>query len=1687
MTINRWKSKFGPLLALCLLSLAPWMARADAPAFTWVEGEAPASVSPASFKPEITSVGAPTLLSGGNWLHVAIQSGDVQKAVPAGGIVLTYKFAAPAAAPCEIWNRIGYEAARSPFDWRLDGGAWTTVSSIAQTVDLQQLQTWNPVAWLKLTTQPLTAGDHTLEIRLLPTKNDKGEVQSINYALDAICVSAGPFHPNDGYKPGDMGWMSDADRAAGAQTFMVPVPASPAQTPVSLKGTWQIARWDEGAVTDAAAPIAEAPSADSLFWKSMPVPSNRDADRPDWQYNHRYFLRTRVDVPAALTGHSFYLHFPAVSMIASVFVNGQLCGTTKAPFAVWDCDVTQALHPGVNEVWVGIKDWFYAIPLVKGADGKQYVNYEPADWVTKFGPATFNFPVWNHTENGILREPSLVVAGKAYVSDVFAIPSVKNKTLGLEVTVHNPTAQPVTVTLNNEAAPLAGGAVEKKFAPQDVTVPAGQDQVVKLSEAWANPKLWWPDTPTQYTLTTTLSAGGQAMDARTTKFGFREWDWHASHFTLNGVPWYGRADTSGTGNPDADMALYKKHGQNMVRFWGEDGWDGLDTQAALDYFDSHGMPVRRTGIFDGEAGGYNLADSPILFDNWRTQLAAWVKGQRNHPSIFIWSMENEITFINGHNWGHDDITQREMKKAWDLVSSLDPTRPAMTDGGNALPDQSLPVYGCHYMEAGFNDLPNGAYDLSGFAHRQPQWPITEQKPIFLGETFYWAGNELSDLATVGGESAFVGKAESYPAVGMIGRMFSEGYRWSGLAAFHFWGGNATDLYYNSWQPIAVLCRQWDSTFASGQKVPRTLGIFNDTHFAQPVSLAWTLDVGGKKIAGPSTLHTLAPGSNEKFSVLLPMPAVASRADGTWTLTLSVHGKPVFQDVRPILIVNTAARTARLYHRRLSETVQVAAPSGPALAVYDPYGTAAKFLAAQGAPFVHVADLKNLPTGAKALVVGKDALTPAQSTSSALAAYAAGGHTVIVLEQKNPLKFQALPAQMDPGVNGGSVAFSEDLGHPIFHDLDQRSLLTWGDSFTVYRNAYGKPTSGGKSLVECDSRLQDTALAEIPAGKGLMLVSQLLIGEKLPTEAAAQKLLLNMISYGEGYRAIHLPVTAVAGDSPPLVKALDATGLQYAKGADALAAVAPGSPRIAIIHATPVNLHALASNPAKVSAFTDGGGWIVFNDLTPEGLADYNKIVGVNHLIRPYGHPQTNGHKGEKVTFAAVRNPLTAGLPTQDVVIGSGQQIFNFAAGQYADDNAFSYVVDYDDVAPFGTSPWYAFGNIVSGFSGPDGWPLIINFPGPDVGKTTDIPITLPRPEKITQVTYAQNLNYNPTSKIAVLFDGGGKVTADLPNTSDPQVIPVSPPHTAKDVTLQIADWGPRPGNNGNVGIDNVRLKAYRSPEFYQKVHPMLNIGALMEYPQGAGGVVLCNVKYQDSEGNPENAGKKQAILATILRNLNAPFSGGKTIIAGANNLSYVPLDLSKQANQYRTDQGWFGDKNFTFTDLPSGKQTFAGARYNVYHFTTSPVPEAVMLGGGGIPGNLPDHVDGIPVNQKADALFFLQAARIDQRRNNDEIKQGKKPEMADYVIHYADGTTEKAPVYSEISVDDYKQAAPAALPGAQIAWTKPYGTTGQSAVAYSMQWNNPHPDKVIATIDFVYGPDRRGVPALLAVTAAKAQ
>ena len=290
--------------------------------------------------------------------------------------------------------------------------------------------------------------------------------------------------------------------------------------------------------------------------------------------------------------------------------------------------------------------------------------------------------------------------------------------------------------------------------------------------------------------------------------------------------------------------------------------------------------------------------------------------------------------------------------------------------------------------------------------------------------------------------------------------------------------------------------------------------------------------------------------------------------------------------------------------------------------------------------------------------------------------------------------------MNPPRTRAASGFAEDLDHPVFRGLTQKDFFTWGPDEILFRNAYVKPVRGAKSLLQCGNLLQNSGLVEVQAGQGVMLLSQLVIGEKLSHNPVAQTLLENLINYAETYKQVFRPVSAAVSEGSQLAKVLDAMGLQYGKVTDPLAALqTPGG--VAVIEATPENLKALAEHLPAVERFTQGGGFLLLSGLTPEGLASYNKLVGFEHVIRPF--------KRERVVFPAVRDPLTAGLTTGDVASYSSQRIFPWTEGNYVVSDEFSYVIDYDEVAPFGKSSFYAYDNIVNGFVNADGWPLIINF------------------------------------------------------------------------------------------------------------------------------------------------------------------------------------------------------------------------------------------------------------------------------------------------------------------------------------------------------------------------------------------
>ena len=1699
------RRSFGWVLGIAVRASSGWIVAAHGIAFgavpiladpIWLEGERPTAANVAVAE---EGVERPAFLSGERWLKVSIDADAVEQAAPPEGVEFSYDFTATAAGVHEVWARIGYEFARSPFEWRVDDGEWGAVSPEELTTDLMALGFWTEVAWLQLGEVDLAPGAHRIAFRVPPTRDADGVLQRMLFALDAVCISAEPFVPHGKYRPGEDHRTAE-DREAAGQVFRLPEGGDAGKrVEVSLGGLWEVCRADEQMPGEVAEPMQGLPA--SARWVAIPVPSDKNLARPDLLFAHRLWYRTRVEVPASMAGRSFVLAFPYNNLNTTVYVNGVYCGFERNPFVPIRIDVTKGIRAGEeNEVLVGIRDAWYG----RSADPERPMklrrtfNYPVAFFSEGF--QHLDYPVWNAPQSGILATPRLEAAGKgAYVADVFVKPSVARMQLEAEVTVRSHAGSALEAELRWEAVDEQTGRVAHRFAPRSVALGAGELVRVELAGDWADPVLWWPDAPHLYRLRTTLATGGEVVDVAETPFGFREWRVEGTQFNLNGVVWRMWADLVGvSSSPAAWLDSYRSTNQRTARISTagqadhDSRWLGMEPQEALAFCDRNGVVVRRNTTLDGQRIGYQFVeDDPVtvakqggselklaLMENWRRQCVAQVLGERNHPSIQIWTIENEFAYINLINLlGNSpnmDRYEEEITRVHDAVMEVDPTRSVMIDGGGATRNNTLGVHGDHYVATLDARYPDLAYEPFPEGGGRGRWTWDMQRPRFIGEEFYANGINPADYAMWGGEVTFQGKAATRDAVALIYRMLTEGYRWGGhMAAWHFWlGADGGPAQWVSNAPRAVFTREWDWTFASGQTAARTFGIFNDSRHAEPLRFTRRLLLDGEEVSASTSTHTVPPGMSEKFEEALAVPEVSVRREGELWLTLEGGAGEVYRDVKAVSVLPPP-------------DLSWLRPG--VLAVLDPAGGARAFLDRCSAPYMPVSSVEDLPAGCKVLLVGADAIARGDDTAATWAVLAEAGRAVVVLDQAHPLRYQAVPAEMELAPRSrrndfgdevptahGKTAFLEDASHPALAGLRDKDFFTWGPGQWVCRNVYAKPTRGAKSLVQTGPRLAHSALAEVPVGDGVMLLCQLAVGDKLGTHAVAGHLLANLLRYAADYRLEYAEVASLI-EEPGLASAVEAMGMRHTPVEDVLAAVR-GQQRIALVSATPGHVAALAAQQEALSAFWDAGGTLVLCGLTPEGLSAFNRIVGVEHLMRPFGR--------ERVTFPPVKHPLTAGLATGDIVLLSGERIFGWTADEYVVSDMFSHVVDLDDIAPFASSNFGNYRNLVNGFVGADGWPLIIDFAYPTDGSPFAIQLDLPREETVVSYTHDASVNYNPTTRIALSFDGRDRIEFAMEPTGDAQHFVVDPPRAARRVTLELVDWQRDPAKRPLVGIDNIALTVQRSAAWRNTVHPMLNVGGLVHYARGRGGVVLCNLRFLDEEAVPVNRLKKQAILVAVLRNLKAPFAEGRTILPGGR-LTYAPLDIHTRATTYKDERGWFGGGEPTFAALPAGDHTWGGVPYRIHEMATSPVPQVLMLGGPNVPGGLPERIAGIPIGGKADALFFLHTARIDRPPTDRERREGTHPELCRYIVHYQDGESITVPIHIGADTDHYLQPDPEALPNAQLAWTATAPGTTNRLAAYARQWNNPRPEVPIASVDLEYGDTpRRGVPALLAVTAA---
>jgi hypothetical protein len=354
-----------------------------------------------------------------------------------------------------------------------------------------------------------------------------------------------------------------------------------------------------------------------------------------------------------------------------------------------------------------------------------------------------------------------------------------------------------------------------------------------------------------------------------------------------------------------------------------------------------------------------------------------------------------------------------------------------------------------------------------------------------------------------------------------------------------------------------------------------------------------------------------------------------------------------------------------------------------------------------------------------------------------------------------------------------------------------------------------------------------------------------------------------------------PIRAVVDAGSRRAKLLAATGLDATPAKDV--ATALDGPGVAVIDATPANLKVLVAARDKVKAFTEAGGWIMLWGVTPDGLGDFNKLVGQHHLMRKFAV--------EEVDIPLIPDPMLDGVRRGDIFMETGQWSTSppsqapcaFRAG-----DAWSFVVDTGDIAPFCTLPEPDFWkkdkpvydlpdwprNMVNGltYNWRFGFALAI-----EEGNAPPLKwaVTLPREEVIVGFPITPWLAPSTISKVRLTFaDGGKPLDLDIKPVQTRQAF-TFPGRKTKSVTIEILDRvkGKR---TDVIGVLNFGILVARPVDYADRVQPLTNIGVLVRYPMGKGGILLNQLHVPEKEANPKNTAKKQRILKALLTNLTKP-------------------------------------------------------------------------------------------------------------------------------------------------------------------------------------------------------------------------
>jgi len=381
-------------------------------------------------------------------------------------------------------------------------------------------------------------------------------------------------------------------------------------------------------------------------------------------------------------GKKVSIQFDGVYKNSTVWINGVKLGTRPNGYIGFSYDLTRYLKNGNNVISVRVDH-------SKTPSGRWY------------------------TGSGIYRHVKLIVTETVYIPDgglFISTPKVNSKeaTIKIELAIENELKNSEKVKVSYAIFDSENKKINQ--FTENIILPQGSSSFKNRVEL-LKPELWSPSNPYLYNLQVTIKKGTKIIDQYNNTFGVRSISFSAEKgFELNGIKTilkgvclHHDAGPVGTAVPNdvlfRRLKILKTMGCNAIRTS-----HNPFAPEFYDMCDSLGFLVMDES-FDGWEVAKAKYDYGLDFEEWwQRDLEDFIKRDRNHPSVIIWSIGNEVR-------GYTDETQQKLV---DFIKSIDTTR-AISQGRG--------YYGAAIDIAGFNGHGEYKGSLDKFHNEQPNKPI----------------------------------------------------------------------------------------------------------------------------------------------------------------------------------------------------------------------------------------------------------------------------------------------------------------------------------------------------------------------------------------------------------------------------------------------------------------------------------------------------------------------------------------------------------------------------------------------------------------------------------------------------------------------------------------------------------------------------------------------------------------------------------------------------------------------------------------------------------------------------------------------------------------------------------------------------------------------------------------------------